>query len=462
MASNVSDFGKDVRIMFYGVTPSDTAQPSPEYFTKAIPYFFLMMAIECGVSLAKGKNSYRFNDASVSTMLGSIQILFGYWIKGLGMASYVWIYENVRLVDLDQTSWGAWLIALLMVDLGYYWMHRSAHEFHVLWSAHSVHHSGEDYNLATALRQGTLQSVYSWLFKMHTALFISPLVFTHHSALNTLYQFWIHTTQVGDLGILEYVLNTPSHHRMHHRPPGNCNYAGVLIIWDVMFGTFVKEDQQMDYYGLAKQYSTFDPFWANLEHLRRMQAHTNETSRGLGFYLRLLFKRRVKHRWVFRPQDLLKKHPTPKRSLWEKPLPNKRTRLDGDSTAKQTPLRLYTYFLYACGFFFVVSALLQSKYLQAKDAVVAQFVCVFIFSCMGRLLDGFGKGKGINTLRVLAFLCLTSALTAFPVALPPFKENMVLAFRAFTVLDAGVWSCIYTAMNKQLNDKVAKATKKDE
>ena len=96
-----------------------------------------------------------------------------------------------------------------------------------------------------------------------------------HSGLNTLGQFWIHTTAIGDCGILEYVLNTPSHHRMHHRPPGNCNYAAILIIWDRMFETFVSEREQQRYYGLAKSHESFDPVWANVEHFRRMAADGN-------------------------------------------------------------------------------------------------------------------------------------------------------------------------------------------
>ena len=103
----------------------------------------------------------------------------------------------------------------------------------------------------------------SWMFYIPLAFFFHPACFFLHDSLNTLAQFWFHTELLGSLGPLEYILNTPSHHRYHHRPPGNGNYGAVLIIWDRMFGTFQFEETHTDHYGLAKQYTTFDPVYAN-------------------------------------------------------------------------------------------------------------------------------------------------------------------------------------------------------
>lgn len=214
-------------------------------------------------------------------------------------------------------------------------MHRYSHEYHLLWSAHSVHHSGEDYNLATALRQGMGQNLYSWAFSLPLAFFFPPSCYVGHNALNTLYQFWIHTELVGHLGPLEYVLNTASHHRMHHRPPGNCNYAGVFIIWDRMFGTFVAEDSKQDYYGLAKQYETFDPTWANLEHIHRVVA--SQGWRGL-------LGRRWKHKSVFDPMALFApirpKGGDSVHQLWQFPRGEaKRVKLEGQPQLRpRTPI----------------------------------------------------------------------------------------------------------------------------
>ena len=136
-----------------------------------------------------------------------------------------------------------YFVCLIGKDLGYYWYHRTLHEFHLLWSAHSVHHSGEDYNIATGLRQGVLQPLFVWPFYLPCAfLGIHPHTFAAHAQLNTLYMLWIHTDIVNRLPWpLEHILNSPMAHRMHHRPPGNCNYGGLLIVWDRVFGTYQAE-----------------------------------------------------------------------------------------------------------------------------------------------------------------------------------------------------------------------------
>jgi len=135
-----------------------------------------------------------------------------------------------------------WVVMFVVVDFCYYWFHRLAHEWNWSWASHSVHHSSEEYNLSTALRQGTFQPLCSWLFFLPLALIgFSPRLFSIHVQFNTLYQFWIHTKLLPKLGWLEYIINTPSQHRVHHGRNPYCidkNYAGTLCIWDRMFGTF--------------------------------------------------------------------------------------------------------------------------------------------------------------------------------------------------------------------------------
>jgi alkylglycerol monooxygenase len=161
---------------------------------------------------------------------------------------------------------------MLLKDCAYYWNHRILHEYHTLWASHSVHHSGEDYNLSTGLRQGAIQHILSIPFVLPMALLgFPPQAYAAHAQLNTMYQFWVHTDLINRLPFgLEYLMNSPSAHRMHHRPPGNCNYAGVFIIWDRMFGTYVPEKVRQDYYGLAQQPNTFDPVKLNLQHYQKI------------------------------------------------------------------------------------------------------------------------------------------------------------------------------------------------
>ena len=155
---------------------------------------------------------------------------------------------HLRLWTVPHDTALCWLALFLGVDLCYYALHRFCHESHFAWWGHSVHHSGEVYNVATALRQGVVQGLCSPLFYVPLAVLgLPPAMFLTHKAFNLLYQFYIHTECLGSLGPLEYVLNTPSHHRVHHRPGGECNYAGVLIIWDRLFGTFVPENERRDW-----------------------------------------------------------------------------------------------------------------------------------------------------------------------------------------------------------------------
>src|SRR6185369_992521 len=130
---------------------------------------------------------------------------------------YVALYQRARLVDLGAHPVLAWVTALVAVDFIYYWWHRASHRVNFLWATHAVHHQSEDYNLATALRQSWFFSLVSWVFYLPLAVVgFPPSMFVAMLTLNTLYQFWIHARCVGRLGPLEWVLNTPSHHRVHH------------------------------------------------------------------------------------------------------------------------------------------------------------------------------------------------------------------------------------------------------
>ena len=132
---------------------------------------------------------------------------------------------------------------------------------------HIVHHQSEEYNLAVALRQGAFQPLFSWLFYLPlAALGFPPLVFLTCSSLNTLYQFWIHTRAIGKLGPFEWVFNTPSHHRVHHGCDDKYldkNYAGTLIVWDSLFGSFQEEEEEPTY-GITKPLKSWNPLWANV------------------------------------------------------------------------------------------------------------------------------------------------------------------------------------------------------
>lgn len=260
-----------MRTLFYACTPNETSygdlEDVPPIINRASPFFFSLIFLEIIVLILKGKKSRipRYNDTFSSLAAGLVSqlpLLFG---RSIEISAYVWFYDNFCVYALPWNSPWTWVLTMLGVDLGYYWVHRFAHEINFMWAGHQTHHSSEEYNLTTALRQGLFQRYSSWIFYLPMALFIPPSMFSIHIQLNILYQFWIHTETIGTLGPLEYVLNTPSHHRVHHGVNRYCidkNYAGVLIIWDRMFGTFEaerKEDEVV--YGLTHQLNSWNPVY---------------------------------------------------------------------------------------------------------------------------------------------------------------------------------------------------------
>ncbi len=232
----------------------------------SIPLFFILIAIEIVAARLLERRVYRFADSFADLGCGVIEQLLGVFVKALLFAGYLWLHANARLFDLPENSWIVFGACFLGVDFLYYWFHRMSHEIGAFWAAHSVHHQSEEYNLSVALRQGAFQSFFSWMFYLPLALLgFPPAVFITCSALNTLYQFWIHTRLIGKLGPFEWIFNTPSHHRVHHgRNPRyiDRNHAGTLIIWDRMFGTFVEETDE-PVYGVVKPLRSVNPLWAN-------------------------------------------------------------------------------------------------------------------------------------------------------------------------------------------------------
>ncbi|MEX0645650.1 MAG: sterol desaturase family protein [Parvularculaceae bacterium] len=236
----------------------------PDVVTLAVPAFVLLVLIEMVVWRLTGKGRYETRDATASLLMGlgsQIAPLLGG--GALVFAVFVAAYEY-RLTTIPNTWWAV-LICFVLDDLRYYLWHRLSHESRWFWASHVVHHSSQHYNLTTALRQTwTGQIIGSILFKT-PLIFIGfhPLMVVFVGGLNLIYQFWIHTEHIGRLGPFEWIFNTPSHHRVHHATNArylDANYAGTLIIWDRMFGSFVPEaDEEKCRYGIVKNLGTFNP-----------------------------------------------------------------------------------------------------------------------------------------------------------------------------------------------------------
>ena len=249
-----------------------------------VPVFTLMILCEFIYGYLKKKNNYRLNDTVTSIGLGLMSrypALLGLGVQGL---VYAFISNQFNLGLLTSYDPYVWVIAFIMYDLSYYWLHRSHHQIKVLWASHVVHHHGEEYNLSTALRQTGTDFLFKWIFYTPMLLLGIPVeIFVTVAALNLIYQFWVHSEHIKRLGILDYIFVTPSNHRIHHAQNKeyiDANYGGVFILWDRMFGTFIDEREDLKpIYGTSKPLNSWNPLWANLEVWSEMIKDTWRTKR---------------------------------------------------------------------------------------------------------------------------------------------------------------------------------------
>jgi sterol desaturase/sphingolipid hydroxylase (fatty acid hydroxylase superfamily) len=246
------------------------ARPALNPIVYAIPVFFLLMGIEWVVARARGSATYRLGDSVSSIGLGTVSQMLGLYSKAIFFGIYVLAYEALRFTTLPLDSAWTWIGAVALYDFCYYWQHRASHRVGVLWASHVVHHQSEEFNLGTALRQTGTSFVFGWVFYLPMALLgFPPLVFGVAALIDLLYQYWIHTEQIGRLGWFDRVFASPSNHRVHHGVNERYldrNYGGILIVWDRLFGTFVEEDaRERVVYGTRTPLRSFDPLWANLE-----------------------------------------------------------------------------------------------------------------------------------------------------------------------------------------------------
>ncbi|XP_008285586.1 alkylglycerol monooxygenase [Stegastes partitus] len=261
------------RSIFFMLTPNESSfekvEDVPQYVEQATPFFIVLMVLELVVGVLKtGAPVVTISDGLTSVSAGMISRLPTLLMRSCELSAYLYVWNHYHLVELPWDSAWTWWLTFLGVDFCYYWLHRFAHEVAILWAAHQVHHSSEYYNLSTALRQSLTQQLTSWLFYMPLALVLPPSVFAVHIQLNLLYQFWIHTELIRDLGPLEWIFNTPKHHRVHHGRNLYCidkNYGGILIIWDRLFGTFASETDKV-IYGLVFPIRTFEILYVQLHY----------------------------------------------------------------------------------------------------------------------------------------------------------------------------------------------------
>ena len=256
----------------------------------AIPLFATLIAVEAWFAQKWRPEFYESKDAWINIFIGFVSVAFGALFGLFIGVIYAFAYE-LAPYKFPAEAWWTWVILFFVDDLAYYWFHRISHESRLFWNFHVVHHSSEHYNLSVAVRQSWFSGTLHWIFYAPIMLLgFAPWMFAVMHGFNLIYQFWIHTRFVKRMSVLEYVLNTPSHHRVHHgvnNPYLDRNYAGVLIIWDRLFGTFVEETEEPRY-GIITPLRSYNPLWINTHSWHEMWLAMQKRKTILG-KLRCLF-----------------------------------------------------------------------------------------------------------------------------------------------------------------------------
>lgn len=280
----------------------------------AVPFFILAIVLELVYGLLRQHNTYRLNDSVNSLSLGVLSQAQRFVTLGVGGYVYHLITEHFSLPLMDAGHWSTWVLAMVLYDFCYYWLHRMGHERTVLWAAHVAHHQSEDYNLTTALRQTSTGFLLGWIFYIPMYLVGIPAeVVVTVGSINLIYQFWVHTEHVPKLGWYEWLFVTPSNHRVHHAQNDRYldrNYGGLFILWDRLFGTFQEElDEEPVVFGIRGPLRSWNPVKA-LTHVYVDMALDSWRTANWRDKLRV---------WVartgWRPADVAQRYPRPKSDL---------------------------------------------------------------------------------------------------------------------------------------------------
>jgi sterol desaturase/sphingolipid hydroxylase (fatty acid hydroxylase superfamily) len=238
----------------------------------AIPTFVVLLLTEIAYGQWSGKQTYVFMDTIASLSSGLTNILKDTLGLVVILVSYSWLSAQLAITHIDAGLW-LYIIAFICIDFASYWSHRLNHKINFFWNQHVIHHSSEEFNMACALRQSISNILgYGALFLIPAAILgIPEQVIAVLAPLHLFGQFWYHTQHIGKLGWLEYIIVTPSQHRVHHAINPiyiDKNLSAIFCVWDRMFGTFQEElKEEPPVYGVLKPVQSWNPIWINLQHL---------------------------------------------------------------------------------------------------------------------------------------------------------------------------------------------------
>lgn len=232
----------------------------------AVPFFAILICIEAYLNYRERSDNYLFIDAAASISMGLGSVLIDLLTKGIALAVFSLLYTQYGFFKdaLSYTLLG-WILLFFFDDFTFYWHHRFSHQIRILWAAHVNHHSSQHYNLSTALRQSWTEVFYKYIWYLWLPLLgFHPLMILTQISISLIYQFWIHTKYIHRFpSWFEFIFNSPSHHRVHHAKNViylDRNHAGILIIWDRLFGTFMEENpNEPVVYGITTNINTYNP-----------------------------------------------------------------------------------------------------------------------------------------------------------------------------------------------------------
>lgn len=395
----------------------------------SIPIFFILIGIELVVERITNKKLYRLPDAIANLSCGITSQLSGLFLRIFAIGVYQLLFENFAFFSLEKT-WIYWVALFFLADLAYYWAHRMSHQINLFWGGHVVHHQSEEYNLSVALRQSSLQVIWTFAFSLPLAfLGFETLDFALMSAFITLYQFWIHTEAINKMGWFELVFNTPSHHRVHHgRDPKyiDKNHAGTLIIWDKMFGTF-QEEEERPTYGITKPINSWNAVYANVSHYVEMSKDLQQIPKWTD-RLKYLFK---KPGWLPDYMGGYRAAPAVDKSSYKK--------YDTPSSLALNLYVLYQYVLCLIGTsLFLFNA---TKFSLGEKAIFTVLISIVVVNC-GVLFENRAWVRYAEWIRILVYPLLLVAVVYWN-ALPVW----LYGFGIFYLISSAYW---FSIINRQL------------
>jgi sterol desaturase/sphingolipid hydroxylase (fatty acid hydroxylase superfamily) len=342
----------------------------------AIPFFLVLIIIEEVASRKLKKQVNRGMDTISSLSSGMTNTLKNLMGLSIAIVSYGWMVDEVALFEVENTVL-VYVLAFIGIDFAGYWGHRFDHKVNAFWNRHIVHHSSEEFNLSCALRQSVsaIVSIYFFLYIPMAFIGIPQEVIAIVAPIHLFAQFWYHTRLIGSMGVLEYILVTPSHHRVHHAINDiylDKNLSQIFIIWDKLFGTFQKElREEPPVYGVKRPVNTWNPliinymhFWALIKDAWRTQSWWDK--------LRIWF---MPTGW--RPSDMAKKYPV---EYWENAYDQ--TKYDSQpSTMLQqwSWVQLTVHFLLV---FHVLAAFVSFEYIDVLVYALFLMLSIFAFTSL--------------------------------------------------------------------------------